>query len=70
LYLLKEQQMQLLDTLHIQQLYVPLKNTWVIKQQVILPAGKILGFDFFGSFVQVYDQFNIEPALKRNFSIM
>ncbi|MBP9739699.1 MAG: carboxypeptidase-like regulatory domain-containing protein [Chitinophagaceae bacterium] len=67
LYLLKEQQMQLLDTLHIQQLYVPLKNTWVIKQQVILPAGKILGFDFFGSFVQVYDQFNIEPAFKKKF---
>ncbi len=67
LYLLKEQQMQLLDTLHIQQLYVPLKDKWVIKQQVILPSGKLLGFDFFGSFVQVYDQFNIEPTFKKKF---
>lgn len=67
LYLLKEQQMQLLDTLHIQQLHVPLKDKWVIKQQVILPAGKLLGFDFFGSFVQVYDQFNIEPNFKKKF---
>jgi hypothetical protein len=67
LYLLKEQQMQLLDTLHIEQLYVPLKDTWVIKQQVVYPAGKIFGFDFFGSFVQVYNQFNIEPAFKKKF---
>lgn len=67
LYLLKEQQMQLLDTLHIEQLYVPLKNTWVIKQQVIVPAGKLFGFDFFGSFVQVYDRFNIEPVFKKKF---
>lgn len=67
LYLLKEQQMQLLDTLHIQQLYVPLKDKWVVKKQVIYPAGKILGFDFFGSFVQVFSQFDINPTFKKNF---
>lgn len=67
LYLLKEQQMQLLDTLHVEQLYVPLKNIWVIKQQVILPAGKFFSFDFFGSFVQVYDNFNVEPTFKKKF---
>lgn len=67
LYLLKEQQMQYLDTLTIEQLYVPLKNVWVIKQQVIKPAGKIFAFDFFGSFLQVYDKFNIEPDYKKGF---
>lgn len=67
LYLLKEQQMQFIDTLVIEQLYVPLKNVWVTKQQVIYPAGKILGFDFFGSFVQVYDNYNINPSFKKNF---
>lgn len=65
LYLLKEQQMQLLDTLHIQQMYVPIKDKWVIKQQVIYPAGKLLGFKFFGSFVQVYSNFNINPTFKK-----
>jgi len=51
LRLLKEQQLQLIDTLTIEQLYVPATaNTWVIKQQVIVPSGKIFGFDFFGSF--------------------
>jgi hypothetical protein len=67
LFLLKENQMQLLDTLKIEQLYVPLKNVWVIKQQIIYPAGKIFGFDFFGNFVQVYDQFDIEPSFQKKF---
>lgn len=64
---LKEQQMQFLDTLVLEQLYVPLKNTWVVKQQVAYPAGKFFGFDFFGSFVQVYDKFNVNPKWDKKF---
>ncbi len=67
LKLLRQQQMQLLDTLSVQQLYVPAGNVWVIKNQVIYPSGKFLGFDFFGSFVQVYDQFNLEPVFGGKF---
>jgi hypothetical protein len=67
LTILKEQQMQLLDTLNIEQIYVPLKNTWVIKQQLIYPAGKLFSFDFFGTFIQVYDKFDVEPSFKKNF---
>ncbi len=64
---LKEQQMQLLDTLQIEQLFVPFKDTWIIKQQVIQPAGKFFSFDFFGSFVQVYSKFNTEPVFDKKF---
>ncbi len=64
LVMVREQQMQLLDTLRIQQLYVPSGNVWVIKNQVIYPSGKVLGFDFFGSFVQVYDKFEMTPNFK------
>lgn len=67
LTVLKAQQMQLLDTLVLEQLYVPLNNTWVIKQQVIQPAGKFFGFDFFGSFLQVYENFELEPQFKKQF---
>jgi hypothetical protein len=67
LLLLKQQQMQLLDTVRIQQLYVPSGNVWVIKNQVIYPSGKIFGFDFFGSFVQVYDKFDLQPKFARKF---
>ena len=67
LNLLKEQQLQLLDTLLIEQLYVPTKQGWVIKNQVIYPRGKFFGFAFSGSFVQVYDQFNLAPSYGKKF---
>ncbi len=67
LKLLRKQQMQLLDSLVIQQQYVASGAYWVIKQQVIYPYGKILGFDFFGSFLQVYSKFNIAPDFKPKF---
>ncbi|MBV9986499.1 MAG: carboxypeptidase-like regulatory domain-containing protein [Chitinophagaceae bacterium] len=67
LVLLHEQQMQFLDTLRIQQLYVPSGDVWVIKNQVIYPAGQIFGFNFFGSFVQVYDKFDMHPRFERHF---
>lgn len=63
---LKEQQMQFLDTLVVEQLYVPLGNNWVIKNQVIYPAGKFFTFDFFGSFVQVYSDFNLSPNFNKS----
>jgi hypothetical protein len=67
LLLVRTQQMQLLDTLRIQQLYVPSGHVWVIKNQVIYPSGKLLGFDFFGNFVQVYDKFDMDPKFKPKF---
>lgn len=67
LLLLREQQMQFLDTLRIQQLYVPSGKVWIVKNQVIYPAGKIFGFDFFGTFVQVYDKFDMDPGFKPKF---
>jgi hypothetical protein len=61
----KEQQMQFLDTLTIRQQYVPASGGWVVKNQIIYPAGKFFGFDFFGSFVQVYDNFNLSPSFNK-----
>jgi hypothetical protein len=64
LQLTKASQMEILDTLNIEQLYVPLNNdVWVIKTQVIYPAVKIFGFDAFGSFVNIYSKFDIDPPL-------
>ena len=68
LKLTKASQMELIDSLNIEQLYVPYNNdVWVIKTQVLYPAVKLLGFDAFGSFVNVYSQFNIEPSFSRKF---
>jgi hypothetical protein len=67
LMLLKENQMQFVDTLRIEQLYAPVGKVWVIKQQTIIPAIKIFGFDMHGSFVQVYDKFNLNPHFAKGF---
>ena len=68
LTLTKESQMQIVDTLQIDQLYVPFQNdVWVIKTQVIYPTIKLFGFDAYGNFVNVYSKFNIEPHFQKRF---
>ena len=69
LLLLQEQQMQLLDSLMIEQIYMPEKASgkWLLKQQVMYPAIKIFSFDAHGSFLQVYDKFNLDPAFPKGF---
>lgn len=65
--LYKQNQMQLVDTLQIEQLYVPSGKTWVIKQQTIKPAVKVFSFDAIGYFVQVYDKFNLNPDFPKGY---
>ncbi len=68
LKLTKASQMELIDSLKIEQLYVPYNNdVWVIKTQLLYPAVKLLGFDAYGSFVNVYSKFDIEPTFERRF---
>lgn len=66
LQLLKESQMELLDTLRIEQLYRPVDSkNWFISSQVIYPSVKMFGFDGYGSFVNVYSEINTEPAFTK-----
>jgi hypothetical protein len=66
LQLVKESQMELLDTLRIEQLYRPVdRNNWFISSQVIYPSVKMFGFDAYGSFVNVYSDINVEPAFTK-----
>ncbi|MEO5995430.1 MAG: DUF5686 and carboxypeptidase regulatory-like domain-containing protein [Chitinophagaceae bacterium] len=68
LQLTKESQMEIIDTLRVDQLYFPLtQEVWVIKNQVIYPAVKFFGFDGYGSFVNVYSDFNLNPAFEKKF---
>lgn len=61
LQLTKESQMEFLDTLTLEQTYVPVtKDIWVIQNQVIYPSVKLLGIDAYGSFVNIYS--NVDPA--------
>jgi hypothetical protein len=68
LLLTKQSQMELLDTLAIEQLYTPYdKDVWVIKTQVIYPAIKLFGFDANGNFVNVYSRFEVNPPFEKKY---
>lgn len=67
LKLTKESQMQLVDTLIIEQTYIPVnKDIWMLKSQVLYLAIKLFGFDVTGSFVSVYNMYNIDPKFPKN----
>ncbi len=66
LVLTKESQLQILDSLRVEQIYRPLsKDVWAISSQVIYPSVKFFGFDAYGSFVNIYSNFNINPDFAR-----
>ena len=68
LELRKVNQMEFLDTLVLEQLYVPYSDSlWVLHNQVIYPSIKILGIDVHGSFVNVYSKFDPDPVFKKNY---
>lgn len=68
LQLKKVNQMELLDSLIIEQLYFPYNDSlWVLHNQAIYPYVKILGVDAYGSFVNVYSKFDPDPVFKRNY---
>jgi len=55
LTLTKESQINQLDTLRLNQYYVPVaKDVWIIQNQVLYPALKIMGFSIGGNFVTAY----------------
>ncbi|MFN5135013.1 MAG: DUF5686 and carboxypeptidase regulatory-like domain-containing protein [Chitinophagaceae bacterium] len=68
LQLTKQSQMDLADTLRIEQLYQMLGvNEWVVQSQVLFPSVKIFGFDAYGTFANVYRNFNLKPAFDKKY---
>jgi len=68
LYLTKESQMEFIDSLKIEQLYRPVTpEVWAISSQVIFPSANIFGFDAYGSFLNIYSNFNLEPSFDKKF---
>ena len=68
LLITKQQQMELLDTLRLVQLYQQdRRGDWLIYSQVLYPATKKFGFDAYGSFVNVYTDYNTRPQYVKKF---
>ena len=66
LLLTKQSQMEFIDSLRLDQIYRPVKgDVWAISSQVIYPSVKIFGFDAYGSFINIYSDFDIDPQFNR-----
>lgn len=75
LLLVRSSQLQVLDTLEIKQLHAPVTGSgggtspdvWRVKTQVVYFAFKILGIDAVGTFLNVYNNYDIQPKFRRKF---
>ena len=68
LLLLRQSQLEILDTLEIRQIHVPLnKEVWVVKDQVIYFTFNILGIDAVGNFLNVYNKYDVVPRWRKRY---
>ncbi|MEO5684547.1 MAG: DUF5686 and carboxypeptidase regulatory-like domain-containing protein [Chitinophagaceae bacterium] len=68
LLLLKESQLQILDTLNIKQIHVPIGNdVWQTKDQTIYFTFNVFGFDAIGNFLNVYNKYDANPQFKKKY---
>ncbi|ANE49397.1 hypothetical protein SY85_01650 [Flavisolibacter tropicus] len=59
--------MEWIDTLRLEQLYIQSANQWVLKSQIIYPSIKLLGFDAYGSFANIYSSYNFDPVYSKGY---
>jgi len=67
LQITKDQQLQLLDTVSYEQIYMPIGPHWVIKQQVSNLSGQFFSFKFKGSIVQVYNEYELDKKFDKKY---
>ena len=68
LLLTKQSQLEILDSLEISQIHVPVSDdVWRIKNQILHFNFKQLGIDAVGDFVNVYSKYNLDPIFPKKF---
>lgn len=68
LLLTKESQLELLDTLRIKQIQVPVTRTvWQTKDQVVYFTFNLFGIDATGNFLNVYNKYETEPLFAKKY---
>lgn len=68
LLLTKSSQLELIDSLEISQLHVPVSyDTWRVKNQLLHFNFKQFGIDATGNFLSVYSNYNISPSFDKKF---
>ena len=68
LLLTKKSQLEVIDSLQITQLYIPIdRDAWVVKNQLLHFSFNQLGVDAVANFVNVYSNYNIQPVFTKKF---
>jgi hypothetical protein len=68
LLLTKTSQLEMLDTLHLTQIHVPItKDIWRVKNQLLHFNIKQFGIDAVGDFVNVYSKYDLAPNFPGNY---
>ena len=68
LTLTKTSQLEIIDTLQITQIHVPVnKEVWRVKNQLLHFNFKQFGIDAIGNFVNVYSNYNIDPNFSKKY---
>ncbi|MEP6675730.1 MAG: DUF5686 and carboxypeptidase regulatory-like domain-containing protein [Ferruginibacter sp.] len=68
LYLTKKSQLEIMDTLGITQIHVPVgKDIWRVKNQLLHFNFNKFKIDAIGNFVNVYSNYNINPTFPKKF---
>ena len=63
----KVHQLEILDTLQIKQIFVPVNNTLMVKDQSFKMKFKLMGFGFSGNFVNVFTDYVFDYDTKNTF---
>jgi hypothetical protein len=68
LFLTKKSQLEILDSIEISQIHVPVSNdVWRIKNQVLHFNFNKLGIDAVGDFVNVYSKYDLNPNFSKKY---
>ncbi|MBS1600499.1 MAG: carboxypeptidase-like regulatory domain-containing protein [Bacteroidetes bacterium] len=68
LYLVKESMLEIVDTLSIRQIHVPISpDVWRTKDQVVYFTFNKLGIDATGNFLNVYSKYDTTPEFRKKY---
>jgi hypothetical protein len=68
LLLLRQSQLEVLDTLQIRQIQMPVgKGVWQTKDQVLYFTFNLFGIDAVGSFLNVYSKYELAPQFRKKY---
>lgn len=68
LKLTKKAQLELMDTLQITQIHIPVnEDTWLVKNQLLHFNFKQFGIDAIGNFLSIYSDYVVNPSFEKKF---